>query len=37
MPEHVTDWLGAYMDGELRGLMLHKVEEHLSEIGRAHV
>jgi hypothetical protein len=28
--EHVTTWLGAYHDGELRGLRLSKVEAHLS-------
>jgi hypothetical protein len=28
--EHVTTWLGAYHDGELRGLRLQKVETHLA-------
>ncbi len=28
--KHVTDWLGAYHDGELRGLRLQKVEAHLA-------
>jgi hypothetical protein len=31
MIEHVTDLLGAYLDGELRGLRLHQVEDHLSK------
>ena len=31
MIEHVTDLLGAYLDGELRGLRLHQVEEHLAK------
>ncbi len=30
MIEHVTDLLGAYVDGELHGLRLRQVEEHLS-------
>jgi hypothetical protein len=30
MIEHVTELLGTYLDGELRGLRLHQVEEHLS-------
>ena len=29
MTEHVTTWLGAYHDGELRGLRLRQVEAHL--------
>jgi hypothetical protein len=29
MSKHVTDWLGAYYDGELRGLRLRQVEAHL--------
>ena len=29
MSSHVTDWLGAYLDGELRGLRLRRVESHL--------
>ncbi len=30
MIEHVTDLLGAYVDGELHGLRLRQVEEHLA-------
>jgi hypothetical protein len=31
MPEHITEWLGAYLDEELRGARLQQVENHLSE------
>ncbi len=31
MSEHMTDWLGAYMDGELKGIRLYQVESHLGE------
>ena len=31
MPNHVTEWLNAYLDGELHGSQLHNVEEHLTE------
>jgi anti-sigma factor RsiW len=31
MTEHVTTWLGAYHDGELRGLRLRQVEAHLTQ------
>jgi hypothetical protein len=31
MTEHVTTWLGAYHDGELRGLQLRQVEAHLAQ------
>ncbi|MCJ7811587.1 MAG: anti-sigma factor [Dehalococcoidia bacterium] len=31
MKEHATHWLGAYLDGELRGLRLRWVEGHLEE------
>ena len=31
MPNHVTEWLNAYFDGELTGRRLHQVEEHLAE------
>ena len=31
MNEHVTPWLGAYHDGELKGLRLRQVEHHLAE------
>lgn len=30
MSEHVTEWLGTYLDGELRGSRLRHVEEHLA-------
>lgn len=30
MSEHMTEWLNAYMDGELKGRRLHQVEEHLA-------
>jgi hypothetical protein len=31
MTEHVTQWLAAYHDGELKGLRLRQVESHLAE------
>ncbi len=31
MTEHVTIWLGAYHDGELKGLRLRQVEAHLED------
>jgi len=31
MSDHMTEWLGAYHDGELRGSRLHQVEHHLEE------
>ena len=31
MPNHVTEWLNAYFDGELHGRRLQQVEEHLAE------
>jgi anti-sigma factor RsiW len=31
MNEHVTPWLGAYHDGELKGHRLRQVENHLAE------
>ena len=31
MPNHVTEWLNAYLDGELHGNWLHTVEAHLAE------
>lgn len=31
MSRHVTDWLGAYVDGELSHLRLWRVESHLSQ------
>jgi anti-sigma factor RsiW len=31
MSNHVTEWLNAYFDGELKNGRLHQVEEHLTE------
>jgi Putative zinc-finger len=31
MSRHITEWLSAYVDGELRGSRLHHVEAHLAE------
>ena len=31
MANHVTEWLAAYHDGELRGVRLHQIERHLVE------
>lgn len=31
MADHVTEWLEAYHDGELKGARLHRVEAHLAE------
>lgn len=31
MPNHITEWLNAYLDGELHGNRLHHVEKHLTE------
>jgi predicted anti-sigma-YlaC factor YlaD len=31
MSEHITQWLGVYLDDELRGAKLRQVENHLSE------
>lgn len=31
MPNHVSEWLNAYFDGELKGKRLHQVEQHLAE------
>jgi predicted anti-sigma-YlaC factor YlaD len=31
MSQHVSEWLNAYYDGELRGNRLHQVEAHLTE------
>jgi anti-sigma factor RsiW len=31
MNQHVIEWLGAYLDGELTGLRLRQVESHLAE------
>ena len=36
MIEHVNEWLGAYLDGELRGLRLRQVESHLAECSVCH-
>ena len=31
MSKHITEWLSAYLDGELRGSQLHHVEAHLAQ------
>jgi predicted anti-sigma-YlaC factor YlaD len=31
MSKHITEWLNAYLDGELRGVRLQHVEAHLTE------
>ncbi len=31
MPDHVNNWINAYLDGELRGSRLAQVESHLDE------
>jgi len=31
MSNHITEWLNAYLDGELKNGRLHQVEEHLAE------
>jgi len=31
MSKHMTEWLNAYLDGELKGSQLHRVETHLAE------
>jgi predicted anti-sigma-YlaC factor YlaD len=31
MSNHVIEWLSAYVDGELKGMRLHQVKEHLAE------
>ena len=31
MSKHITEWLNAYLDGELNGRRLHHVEAHLAE------
>jgi predicted anti-sigma-YlaC factor YlaD len=31
MSSHITEWLNAYLDGELKGGQLHQVKEHLAE------
>ena len=33
MAEHVTEWLGAYHDGELGAAAARKIEAHLAECG----
>ena len=33
MSNHVTEWLNAYLDGELKGNRLQHVEKHLAECG----
>jgi hypothetical protein len=36
MNEHVTPWLAAYHDGELKGRRLRQVEDHLAECAACH-
>lgn len=31
MPEHVNEWLNAYLDGELKGRQLQSVQSHLAD------
>src|SRR5512134_612818 len=31
MSNHVTEWLNAYLDGELHGQRFHQVKEHLAQ------
>ena len=31
MSRHVTNWLGGYLDGELKGLRLRRVEAHVAQ------
>ena len=37
MSNHVTEWLNAYLDGELKGRRLHQVEVHLAECEACQV
>ena len=37
MTEHITEWLGAYQDGELQGARLRQVEEHLAVCSQCQV
>ena len=37
MSKHITEWLNAYLDGELHGNRLHQVEEHLAECEACRV
>ena len=37
MNQHVTPWLGAYHDGELKGLRLRQVEAHLAQCAACRV
>lgn len=34
MSDHITEWLGSYFDGELKGPRLHQVEVHLRECAQ---
>src|SRR5688572_19400465 len=34
MSEHMTDWLGAYLDGELKGTRLHQMQSHVNECSQ---
>ena len=31
MSNHIIEWLNAYVDGELKGMRLRQVDEHLTE------
>lgn len=37
MSEHVTEWLGAYLDGELHGARLRQVSNHLESCHQCQV
>jgi hypothetical protein len=37
MADHVTQWLGAYLDGELHGANLRQLESHLAECEKCQV
>lgn len=36
MSNHITEWLNAYLDGELKNKQHHQVEEHLAECEACH-
>ena len=37
MADHITEWLGAYLDGELRGTRLRQVESHLAACEQCQI
>ena len=37
MSDHITQWLGAYLDGELRGSRIRQVESHLSDCQKCQL